>query len=141
MGRNVTIQMDPAELDQLKKDFGQQSDALRLIVEPHSRLRKMVMAELKGYFSRAELTALIDSQNGVLLTPDFIYNKVFFLAQLEDFETLEDGISRHGADGPDLLQKLKQLSHAQVYFLMLDIAAFWNHNDRDLNNYLDTYAG
>src|SRR5690606_8116153 len=117
--KNITIRLDEQQAENLKKDYGQISTAIQLIVEPFERLRKMTMQELKGYFSREELTVLVDSQNGVLLTPDFIYNKQFIIAQLEDFEHFESGISRHGAKLENLLKKMDKLSHSQVYLLIM----------------------
>lgn len=123
--KNITIRLDEQQAEQLKKNYGQISTAAQLILEPHERLRKTAMAELQGYFTREELTALVDSQNGTMLTPDFIYNKTFFLAQLEDFEQLENGISRHGADADALMDKVRNLNSGVVYLLVMDIMTFW----------------
>ena len=134
--KNVTIKLDEREIEVLKNDFGQISTAIQLIVEPFNRLKKTTLNEIKGYFSREELTVLVDCLNGTMLTPDFIYNKSFFIFNLEDFEQLEGGISRHNASPEILLNKLKELNSSTVYFLFLEILNFWQKGD-NLDDFLE----
>lgn len=139
MSKNATIRLPEEVQEKLKANFGGIQSAVSLIVEPFEKLRRVTMNELKGYFTKEELTSLIDSQNGVLLTPDFIYNKSFLLAQLEDFESLEAGITRHEANPSVLFTKLKNLSNSQVYFLLLDLHIFWN-TDKQLVPYVNEFT-
>lgn len=125
---NVTIRIEENILNTIKTNFASAQAGLTLIIEPFDRLRMITIAELKGYFTREEIIALADSQNGTMLTPDYIYNKAFILAQLEDFQTFEGGISRHEADPETLINKVKNLSHSQVYYLLMHIHIFWNTN-------------
>lgn len=134
--KNITIRLEEVQAENLKRDYGQISTAIQLIVEPFERIRRMTIDELKGYFTREEWVALIDSQNAVLLSPDFIYSRNFLLAQLEDFESLERGVSRHRADSKTILNKIRQLSHSQVYFLVMEINAFWN-TGKELSLFLE----
>ncbi|SHJ06400.1 hypothetical protein SAMN05443429_108101 [Cruoricaptor ignavus] len=124
--KTTTVRLSENTSVELAKDFENFTTAVQLILEPHRRLRKVVMKELKGLFSKEEITALVDSQNGVMLTPAFIYKKDFLIEQLEDFELFESGISRHGAEKEELIEKLSGISNSQVYFLLLEIHAFWN---------------
>lgn len=126
MIKNTTVRLPIAISEKLTEDFGNFSTATQLILETFEKLKKVNIEELKGYFTQEEITALADSQNGVMLSPDFIYKKGFLISQLEDFEKFESGISRHGADPATLLEKIEKLPSAQVYFLILDISAFWN---------------
>lgn len=136
MSKTASIRLPDNIQTDLRKNFGGLQSAISLIVEPFDRVRILTVDELKGYFTHEELVALTDSQNGVLLSPDFIYNKSFLLAQLEDFEGLEGGISRQGADPNALLEKIKNLSQSQVFFLLLHTHIFWN-NPNDLNKHLE----
>lgn len=133
MSKNVTIRLQDETHEFIKTNFEGMQSGVSIIVESFDKLRLVTIAELKGYFSEAELIALTDSQNGVMLTPDFVYNKSFLLAQLEDFEMLESGISRHNADAKILFDKIKQLSHSQVYFLVMHLHIFWQTGGQDLN--------
>lgn len=136
MSKNATIRLNDETHEFLKTNFEGIQAAISLIVEPFDKLRQVTMNELKGYFSKEELVSLIDSQNGTMLTPDFIYNKSFWVFQLQDFEQLENGISRHGADSEVLMDKLNKLSQSQVYIFLMDIHIFWNTNG-DLNKYIE----
>lgn len=135
MSKNATIRLPEEIQNKLKENFGGIQSAISLIVEPFDRLRVMSIAELKDLFTKQELIALIDNQNGVMLTPDFVYNKSFLLAQLEDFEKFENGISRNGAEYAQLANKIDKISNAQVYYLLLDIHIFWE-TSLDLEQYL-----
>lgn len=139
MTKNATIRLSTQTHTFLKESFQGIQSGVSLLVEPFDKLMKINRYELKGYFTKEELTALIDSQNGVLLTPDFIYNSTFLIAELEDFEQLENGISRHNADAPDLLDKIKKLSSVQVYYLLLDIHILWQTGE-NVSDYLDKLA-
>lgn len=136
MSKNATIRLQDQTHEFLKSNFEGIQSGISLIVEPFDRLLRITISELKGFFTREELIAILDSQNGVMLTPDFIYNKAFFLAQLEDFEMLENGISKHGADPVSLFDKIKTMPSVQVYYFILDIHLFWNSNG-DMNAYLE----
>lgn len=135
MSKNATIRLPEEIQTSIKNNFGGLQAGISLIVEPFDRLRALTISELSGYFTEEELIALADSQNGVMLTPDYIYNKAFLIAQLEDFETLENGISRRNANPKKFIEKINKLSQPQVYFLLLHTHIFWN-NPSDLNDYL-----
>lgn len=136
MSKNATIRLQDETHEFLKSNFEGIQSGISLIVEPFDRLLRITISELKGFFTREELIAILDSQNGVMLTPDFIYNKAFWVAQLEDFEMLENGISKHGAVPNDLFAKIKTMPSVQVYYFIIDIHLFWNSN-RNMNAYLD----
>lgn len=139
MSKNATIRLQDETHEFLKTNFDGIQSGISLIVEPFDRLRQITIKELKGYFTREEITALIDSQNGTMLTPDFIYNKSFLLAQLEDFEMLEGGISRHKGEPSELFEKIQELSSVQVYYILLDIHIFWQTNS-NLEDYFKKYV-
>lgn len=139
MSKNTTIRLQDETHEFLKTNFDGIQSGISLIVEPFDRLRQITIKELKGYFTREEITALIDSQNGTMLTPDFIYNKFFLLAQLEDFEMLEGGISRHKVEPSELFEKIQKLSSVQVYYILLDIHIFWQTNS-NLEDYFKKYV-
>lgn len=127
MSKNATIRLPEEIQGKLKENFGGIQTAISLIVEPFEKLRVLTMKELEGFFTKEEMTALVDSQNGTMLTPDFIYNKSFLIAQLEDFEQLESGFSRHNADVAKTIEKINTLlSQSQVYFLLISIHISWN---------------
>lgn len=133
--KTVSVRLPENIINEIKENFEGFNAGISLIVEPFDRLRRVTINELKGYFTREEIVALVDSLNGTMLTPEFIYNKQFWVIQLEDFENLENGISRHSANSKILLEKIENLSQSQVYFLLIDIHIFWN-SGCDLEEYL-----
>lgn len=124
--QNKTVRLTDETHKQLTQQFGSFANACQLLLEPFDRLRKLNNEKMKEYFSEAELNAIRDSQNGLVQTPDFIYSKQFFIAQIEDFERFENGISRHKVEASDLIEKINKLSNVEVYYLVLDCVVFWN---------------
>ncbi len=138
MSKNATVRISEDSQNVLRNNFKNLNEAITLLVEPFDKLRKMTITERKGYFTREEVVAMVSSLNGTLITPDFIYNKQFFIHQLSDFESFENGVSRHEAALEPLVEKIKQLSSAEVYVITLDIYTFWNTGG-DLEDYLSKW--
>lgn len=88
-------------------------------------LRTTFLGELKGKFTREEWVAMVDSLNGTPFYEHHHINPLYMVIQLDDFEKLESGVSRHGADFSALKQKLEGLTTGQLYFLIREIETFW----------------
>lgn len=99
-------------------------------------LKAYTKKELQNVFTKEEWVAMIDRQNGTMLTPSFQASKAAYLAGLEDFETLEQGISRHGANYDELVQKIAALPAATIYFIQHFIDEFWQEGEE-----IDVFIG
>lgn len=100
-------------------------------IEAYVYIRRATLQEIKGRFSKAEATALMDMYNGTMLTPDYQYQPQAIRIQVEDAEKFESSCSRHGADIDKLLSKTDQLTAAQTWVLQQEIVRAWNENKVD----------
>lgn len=101
--------------------------------ESYIYIRRATWHELKGRFSKAEATALVDMFNGTMLTPQLQYQPEVLRAKIEDAEKYEGSCTRHGADVKKLLGKTDKLTAAQVYVLQRELVRAWAKNIEDQN--------
>lgn len=81
--------------------------------------------ELKGRFTPAELSAILDNMNGVLLAKEYQANASMLWAHLEDGDAYEDLFSKWDIDRTALREKILALSAAQAYVLQEEASLFW----------------
>jgi hypothetical protein len=94
-------------------------------------LRRGVLQELKGMFTRSEIIAMADSYNGTMPTWNYMSVPNMFEIHMQDAETYEAAISKHGAKPTELLSKVAALSSAQTAVLQLELYIFWNNGHSD----------
>lgn len=92
-------------------------------------LRRATIHELKGRFSREEITALADSFKRLVPTWRVMCNTDVLVAHFQDAEKYQYSASSNGADPLALIEKIKQLTSAQASILQLELWAFWNRDD------------
>ncbi|MFD1820391.1 hypothetical protein [Pseudarcicella hirudinis] len=98
-------------------------------VEGFFYVYKHTLFELKGLFTRGEIIALFDMQNGLMLTPQFQASANIFCSHCQEAEELDGTFSRHGADSAIAIEKIRNLTSSQVFVLQAEIAKFWNLNE------------
>lgn len=100
------------------------------------------MAQVAKSLTRQELTAIVDALNGTMITTDILFVPGWLLIQMEDAETYDATISRHGADAAVLLPKIKAMDGVQMYAIYAIVREFWNSpaERQDLNRFLDRFA-
>ena len=69
--------------------------------------------------------------NGTMLVPELQYQKDVLRAKIEDAERYDGACIRHGADIDELLEKVNELTPAEVYILQEEIVRAWNNNKVD----------
>lgn len=89
-------------------------------------LEKRLSAELKGVFTKAELSALLDANNGVLIAEPFWGSQRMMVFSLEDSEEFEGLGAKWEISINKLCSKIKALSPAVFLFLHEEIYRFWN---------------
>lgn len=93
--------------------------------------RKFKVAELKGYFTKNELSGMLSAFNSTLLELDAslsytIPPKDLLKAQVEDSCLYENTDKLFEFNLDNLLQKIDALSHSQAFFVVEEIYRFWN---------------
>ena len=97
----------------------------QIAVENYLIVRAATLRELKGIFTKAELTGIVSSYNGTMLVPEYMTKVSMFTGHLEDAEKYESVISTWKADINSIVEKANKLSAAQVFFLQEEIAKYW----------------
>jgi hypothetical protein len=122
-----SFRLDNSDLAELEKlGYAHTSQALEHVMDGYFSLRKITLHELKGEFTEQEVIAMVDRQNGLMLTPDYQVSHAVYTQCLLDFEHYESGLSRRGVDAKALCYKVQQLSVLQLYFWQEEIDRFWN---------------
>lgn len=142
--RSVRVRTDL--LSRLGALYEGQTNGVNRFIAFALKARENFPKSIFGKFSREELTGLVASQNGVMITPQFWGQKWAIIHQLQDFENLEQGISTHGADFDTLLEKIQGLTDLEMLFLHEEIYRFWNEApaygapNPDMEKFLSLYC-
>lgn len=99
-------------------------------------IRDHALRELEGVFNREEIIALLDMYNGTIYDTKFTAPQ-FLQIHIEDAEQFESTVTRQGANLEQLIQKVKNLTHAQSLVLIEECWRFWNVGDKqDLEDFV-----
>lgn len=109
-------------------------------------IRAATLHELKGMFTRAELSAMIDNLNAVIFEPAYAVNKNMLKAGIEDGQKYDGVLTKWNVNPDRLFEKIDKLTSAQCYFLLDEIDRFWNEPvawgspSPDLEAFLNEYG-
>lgn len=87
---------------------------------------QIARGELKGVFTRAELSAMVDNENGVLIDKRYWGNKRMFLHALEDGVNLDGLAEKWGVDYDTMKEKIMGIPDSTFLYLHEQIYVFWN---------------
>lgn len=122
----TTFRLEDSDLDQLNSlGYETASLALKHVMDGYFVLRKVCLQNIKGIFTREELKAMLEKQRDQSITPEYRPSWKIYVIGLEDFENLENGVTRNGAVLGTLYGKIENLNPYQMYFLQEEIERFW----------------
>ena len=124
--KQITIRLENQIIKMLSEVDFRPTTAAQNILELFASLRRAVLIELKGIFTREEIIVLADIYNGVMPTWKYLSSKEMLIAEVEDGEHFDGTCTRHEADIHKLIEKIKELSAAHVAILQLELYRFWN---------------
>lgn len=134
--------MNKTVFDELIKVYPDKEEGLNRSVGCFLLLRKLTLRELKGSFSKEELTGIVAAFNGTII--DFtigISPKDMLLFGMEDAISLEGNDSFYSYEKGSLLRKIKALTDVKAMFLLEEVSRFWNQDsDPDLDSFLEEYV-
>lgn len=108
------------------------SVSTQLAVEIFVYLRRSTLLEIRGRFSKEEITALADSFKELSPNWQIMCNTDVLAAHFETAEKYQSSATSNGADPLVLIEKIKQLTSAQATILQLELFTFLNrHDDED----------
>lgn len=90
------------------------------------QLYRRTMDEIGGLFTREEALAIANAFNGTMMSEQLVARPEVFLAQMSDSEELDGGVVSFGADPNGLLEKIKGLKAAQVYYILREVVLWWH---------------
>lgn len=134
--KQTTIRYDDQTAGMLSEIDSKAATAVQSIIEMFLFMRRATLKEIKGKFTTEEITALVDSLNGLLPTWQLMVNPSVLIAHMQDAEEMEGSIRRHNADPEKLIEKLKLLTSAQATIMQFEIINFWNDPSRDLEKFI-----
>jgi len=127
--KNVSIRIEDDLMSMLSEISVRPTVSVQTAIEVLLYLRRATLHELKGKFCREEISALVDSFEGLVPTWRIMCNPLVLATQTEDAEKYRHSASSNGADPLALIEKIKQLTSAQASILQLELWAFWNRDD------------
>lgn len=101
-------------------------------IEFLSYIRSYSLRELRGKLTAAEWSYLADALNGTMITPEFRCNVGGLIASIEDSNDFYGLGEKWSVDVPAFVEKVKQLTGAQVDAIYSRIEEFWNSENKDL---------
>lgn len=142
----ITIRLYGPYEAMIKKMFEQQNPGCNEALECFLDLRVQSIRELRHYFSRAELTALVDMMNGTMFDPRFAVQKSALIHQVEDKELYDKMSALWKVDVKKLIAKIEAMPTALAFFLVYEIHRFWDEPEAygspspNLEKFLDEYT-
>lgn len=123
----TTVRYDESVRRALNDIDEKPTTAAQFVLQIFPGLRRGVLQELKGMFTREEIIAMADAWNGTMPTWNYLSIPKMFLIHMEDAENYEAAISKHGAKPAEMLEKIGRLNAAQCAILQLELYIFWNN--------------
>jgi len=119
----VTTRTPESAVKWLENHFETKTEGAEFVLQAFPDLYARTLHELRGIFSRGELCALLDVFNGVWLTAEI--GGQHLLLEIHDAIQLNGLDAKWKIDGPDFLERLKELPFAAKVALELWATGFW----------------
>lgn len=103
-------------------------------------LRKRLSNELKGIFTRSELSLIVDAENGTLISPQYWGSQQMMAIHLNDAHNLDGLGQKWNVDIDALIEKIEDIPASLFLFLHEEIYRFWNEGENSLEEFLEKYA-
>lgn len=141
----ITIRIDtPGAEERLAKLHGNKTNGATRAVEAYLAIRNLTMPRLVGRFTQNELKYLVDIQNGTIFQAGIAASARTWIAEVEDSDTFDYMGKKWGVNVPTLIEKIKQMASAEIFFMREEIDRFWNADGKqemkDLDNLVSTYC-
>lgn len=135
----VSTRLDEAIIKQLEEIYQKPGTGASVAAEAYVFIRRYTLRELNGMFTREELIGMISNLNGTMQQPEFQANKSMFITHLEDGETYDNLSQQYAFDFIQLINKIRLLTSAQVFFLQEEIRLFWDNDARDMEAFIERF--
>lgn len=104
------------------------------VLEAWTYMRVRSLAEIKGKFSESEIYYFVDVFNGTIIEPRFSCDNVFIVHQVQDGAKYDNLGEKWKVDIDLFVEKIKDLTSAQTFFLLEEIQRFWEKESGKKNS-------
>lgn len=115
-------------LEQVQKRYDSDQAGTNRLLAYVFELERKLSYELKGLFTKSELSLIADAENGTMITPQYWGNKRMLLIQLEDANQFDNISEKWDVDFDNLIGKIKNIPDSLLLFLHEEIYRFWNES-------------
>ena len=135
----VNIRVPEAYHEDFRKIGNNTSQNAIQAISGYIELRRYTMRELKGVFSAAEIKYLVDMSNSSMFLPEYASNLQMLIARVEDANKFDGLADKWQVNLDIMLDKIKKLTSAQVFFLQFACYNYWYGSDDvgDLDSFVN----
>ena len=123
-----TVRVLNVSLEAIRHDYENSTNGTNRMIMFALRARKMIHNEVKGVFSKNELHAMLDNENGTMIELRYWGNKQMFMYSLEDGVKYDGLDKRWEVDFESIKEKIDKLSDVAFLYLHESIYCFWNES-------------
>lgn len=123
---STQIYLAPEQKTKYERLYGRPTTGAARAANAFLYIRAASLHEIKGMFTRPELSAMVDNLNAVMFEPAWATNRSMLRAGIEDGQQFDGVLTKWNVNPDALYEKIETLTSAQCYFLMDEIDRFWN---------------
>lgn len=133
--KGTTVYLPEDQAKYIQENYKNQNYGIIAAIEALMTIRKYSLNEIKGIFTPEEWSFLVDSLNGTMTTDAFRCNAGALAYHCQDADKLDDLGEKWEIDIQELMEKIKDLTAAQVDAVYFRVEQFWNSEDEDLEEF------
>ena len=133
--KGTTVYLPEDQAKYIQENYKNQNYGITAAIEALMTIRKYSTNELKGIFTPAEWSFLADSLNGTMTDGSFRCNAGALAYHCLDADKLDGLGAKWEIDVLELMDKIKDLTAAQVDAVFFRVEQFWNSEDKDLEEF------
>jgi len=133
--KGTTVYLPEDQAKYIQENYKNQNVGIIAAIEALMTIRKYSTNELKGIFTPAEWSFLADSLNGTMTDGSFRCNAGALAYHCLDADKLDGLGAKWEIDVLELMDKIKDLTAAQVDAVFFRVEQFWKSEDKDLEEF------
>lgn len=120
------IRIVEEQLYQVDAMYDSRPNGVQRLLSFSLKVGEMLKEEIRGYFTEAEINAIVDNENGTLIDERYWGNKRMFLISLEDGFEMDGLGARWEVSFEEVKSKINSMSDPAFLYFHEAIYRFWN---------------